>query len=34
MNVLAIPVTFEDPALLTAYPHPNHLPYVSASGLT
>ncbi len=29
-----IPITFEDPALLTAHPHPNHLPYVSASGLT
>ena len=29
-----IPVTFEDPALLTAYPHPSRLPYVSASGLT
>ncbi len=29
-----IPVTFEDPALLTAYSHPNHLPHVSVSGLT
>ena len=28
-----IPVTFEDPALLTAHRHPNHLPYVSSSGL-
>ncbi len=30
----AIPITFEDPALLIAHPHPNHLPYVSSSGLT
>ena len=27
------PVTFEDPALLAAYSHPNHLLYVSSSGL-
>ena len=28
-----IPVIFEDPALLATHPHPNHLLYVSDSGL-
>ncbi len=33
-NTPCIPVTFEDPAVLTAHPDPNHLPDVNSSDLT